>query len=209
MSDTQDLERFGGGAWGSRPPTSVWPPCPPPGPGWPGGLFRLNQCWDDVQQAKAFLARMMREIIAEDPSIIAVGQPIVGVTNGTDAPPGMVGQFIQTATLIGFPAAQGFQAFVSAGTLPAGDWDCWWYVGTTVPYYGTQIYLDPVPAGFAGDMDMVLYTPGVATPETFFLASPHVRALTSVASQLLFNVNISGGPLAGELELIFNARRRR
>lgn len=198
--------------WGSRPPTSVWPPCPPepcpPGP-WPAGLYRLNQCWDDVAKTKAFLAQMMREIIAEDPSIIAVGTPVVGVTDGTEAQPGMVGQFIQNSVNVNFVANTNLQAFVNVASLPPGDWDCWWNMGITAPIFGTQIYLDPVPAGFSGDMDMVLETPGQATPDTFFLASPHVRALTKVANPMVFSVAISPGPANGYLGLIFNARRRR
>lgn len=191
-----------------RPPTSVWPPCPPPGP-WPAGLYRFNECFDQVQQLEAFLSQVIRNMLAEDPSLIAVGQPIVGVTNGTDAQPGMVGEFKQMVANFSWTANANFSSLISPGSLPAGDWDCWWYFGVTAPVFGAQIYLNPVPPGFTGDMDQVLYTTGQATPETFFLNSPHVRALTSVTSQILLQTNISGGPSAGAGSIIFNARRNR
>ena len=207
MSETLP-EIFHGGSWGARPPTSVWPPCPPPGP-WPAGLYRLNECWDDVAKTKAFLAKIMKEIIAEDPSIIAVGTPVVGVTDGSDAVAGMVGQFIQTATTVGYTANTNQTSFLNAASLPAGDWDCWWYTNYDTGILGAQNFLSPIPPGFSGDMNMNFSQVGAATVDDFNLASPAVRGLISVATPMVFNITILPSTSNGTLTFVFNARRRR
>ena len=214
MSDARDLERFG---WGPRPPgpwrppTGVWPPCPPGPPGpWPGGLFRLEQCWDDVKATKDFLKRIIDELIAEDPSLIGLAQPIIGVTDGSDAQPGQVGEYVRFQAGVTVPAiSQTTQ--VTLGVLPPGDWDCWaWLTDFSVPVTTAQFYRAPPPPGFDDPLNSVTFTAGDAMVTT--LVSVTTRALTSAPSLINFTVttnNVTPGPADGGAVLVFQSRRRR
>lgn len=188
-----------------RPLTGVYPSCPPPCPPFSG----LEECYAQVKQAQDFLKQMLIDIINCDPSIIGRGTPIVGVTDGTDAQPGMVGEWVMYTASVPFTATAQTQV-VSMGSLSAGDWDCWAYAIPNVFTTDVLIILNPQPAGFTGNMWSKIASATILTGVS--IVTPQVRALTSVPSLIAFTVitNDSGdGPSAGTLTLEFMARRRR
>ena len=213
MSDARDLERFG---WGPRPPapgpwrppTGVWPPCPPgpPRPPWPPGL---EQCWDDVRATKAFFKKIIAELIAEDPSLIGLAQPIIGVTDGSDAQPGQVGEFVRMDQSFPFTAAPQSQV-ITMGVLSPGDWDVSAWLSVTTQVTGIQFLMTPVPAGFSDNLAQVLIAN--TDPEYYYPNSHLGRALTSIPSLIAFTVGTNScvtGPDAGTGYMTFAARRRR
>ena len=83
----------------------------PPGCCPPGGMDALMKCYCDIQAAMAFISKIMIDLINNDPAvaqamIAAIEKsgstlPLVGVTNGSDAQPGQVGEWVhlvQTAS---------------------------------------------------------------------------------------------------------------
>lgn len=217
----------------SPPPASppmVWPPSNPSGTvipfplPWgqtgccpPGGMDALMKCYCDIQQASAFIGQIMLDQIANNPAIIAAiiagieasgsSLPTVGVTNGTDAQPGQVGQWVSFMQSIGYPATNTIQP-LSMGVLNPGDWDVWGYA--TIPdntdVIGYALQLNPVPVGFSGDLYAINSTAGA--PEEVSLVTTTERALISVPTLVVFNVH-TNSTAAGTLSVWFNARRRR
>lgn len=189
--------------WG-RPPTGVWPPCPP-GPGM-SGLFRLEECWRDVKAAKEALKRIIADIIAEDPTIVA-GVGVAGVTDGSWAQPGQVGEVVQFITPVSYGEGTQTQN-VSAGILPPGDWDLYASAGFSTVLLGAQFVLNPVPAGF----DFALNAASQASlNEGIVLVSQLGLAHTSAPSLLAYAVttNVAAGTGAGTMTLFTVGRRRR
>jgi hypothetical protein len=193
-----------------RPITGTWPPCPPPCP--PAdcfsGLAHLEQCYADVKRAEALLKQMIKDIIACDPGIIGSGMPIIGVTDGSDAQPGQVGEFVRL--IIGnitIPAAYLVQN-VTLGVLSPGDWDCWCSCSFTSFISDARMSLNPVPTGFSDEM----YVGMATTLESFNLVGPTGRALISVPTlvNMQLTTNLAAeGPAATIGYMIFSARRRR
>lgn len=190
-----------------RPPTGTWPPCPPPpcGPDFFSGIFWLQQNYEDVKRAQAFLRQMLTDIIKEDPTILSGGAPLAGVTDGSDAQPGMVGEFLHFSAGFSYPAAVTTQ-MVSAGVLPPGDWDVWAWAGASVPTTGMNFHLSPVPPGFSGDLTSGFGLGGIA--EATAIVAPAVRALISVPTLLAFSLQVDP-TAAGTVGLEVSARRCR
>lgn len=193
-----------------RPVTGVWPPCPPapcpPANCW-DPVFALGQCWDDAAKAKAILKRIIADIIACDPSIIGRGTPIVGVTDGSDAQPGMVGEWIKLTNFLAIPVTPQSSTLI-LGTLPAGDWDCTayaWFDANVNDLYYEQV--TPLPPGWTDAITGVL---SVSNWER--VTANMSRALTSeptvVAFQIVSNQN-ANGTAASQINMVFQARRRR
>lgn len=193
-----------------RPVTGVYPPCPPmpcPPPDC-FGMSQLERCYDEVKRAQAFLTQMLKDIIACDPSILT-GLGIAGVTNGSEAQPGMVGEWIQFAQTVAYPVTANTSQSVSLGALPAGDWDVWAWAEFTSSMTGALFSLAPQPAGFSGNLPALVET---VAGDLAFLLSPVQRALTSVPSLIALTLvtNANGaGPAAGNCTLTFSARRMR
>lgn len=186
-----------------RPITGVYPPCPPPS--FPCG--DLERCYDEVKRAQDFLKQMLKDIIACDPSIIGRGTPIVGVTDGTPAQPGMVGEFLQFSNTLPYVVTSTQQSIVfSAGVLPPGDWNVWCWASPSNFITWVNWTLTPQPAGFSGD----LWT-GIGTgdlEEGVVFISSQVQALTSVPTLLAFTLNYYA-ITAGNINFVTMARRMR
>lgn len=195
------------GPWG-RPPAGAWPPCPPGPPGpWPRppGPWQLEQCWEDVRATKNFLRRMLADIIAEDPSLIGLSQPIIGVTDGTQPQPGQVGEYVQFDGTVPIAAGTSTQS-LSVGVLSAGDWDCWTWGYPSVGVDGLSWGLAPVPAGFNGNMLTAFW---LSIPEWAIISSYQTRALTTAQSLIAFSLTVTNAAAAGNFSVSFAARRRR
>lgn len=205
-----------------RPPSGTWPPGPWPGPGpfpppappfprppdffsW---FFWLNQNYEDAKQARVFFKRILADLLQDDPALLASAQAQIGVTDGSDAQPGMVGEFVMfTKSNIPIPAAYLVQQ-VTLGVLQPGDWDCWAHMTFSSFVADGRLALNPVPAGFSESM----YTGDTSNFEEFSLTTPAVRGLISQPVLINFQVTsnlVSSAPADTEAYLVFQARRRR
>lgn len=197
------------------------PPCPPPRPCPPpcppaSCVDQVEACYDMSQQLYALVKKVLADVIANEPGLLTP----MGVTDGSDVQPGQVGEFIQLEQSFAIPTTWNFQALVSLGELPAGDWDCQVSVtagGALVG--GLNYYLDPMPAGFSNNMgtELGMY---VSLAEAAMMQGgtngTSARALTSTGSAIYFFVQLNylGGngvinPQAGTGYITFTARRRR
>lgn len=215
----------------SPPPASppmVWPPSNPSGTvipfplPWgqtgccpPGGLDALMKCYCDIQQASAFIGQIMLDQINNNPAIIAAiiagieksgsNLPLLGVTNGSEAQPGQVGEFIKYEVTIAFPTGSASQP-ITMGVLPPGDWDVWSYANVDEGLTSIGWNTNPTPAGFA---DQLLAGLGITGTEWLaMVVSNTTQATTSVPSLIAFTV-LSTASTAGALGIVFCARRRR
>lgn len=198
------------------PQPGVWPMpsamagcCPP---------SNLMQCYCDIQNATAFITAIMLDAINTNPAvaeaIIAAIQksgsnlPLLGVTDGSNAQPGQVGEYVrfqQTVSILGTAQTQS----VTMGVLQPGDWDVWLFAGPQGWTADIQIYLDPLPAGFIdsgyailGDMGAVpIAAVGMTTRGSISVPTLMVMTLTTNNS----------GPGSGNSTCgcILTARRRR
>lgn len=190
-----------------RPLTGVYPSCPPP----PivDCMGSLAQCYADVKAAQAFLEQMLIDIINCNPDIIGRGTPIVGVTDGSNAQPGMVGEIITLTGVFPYNATQ-TQGPLSLGSLPAGDWDCWTYGYPSAWATDFEFALNPVPAGFENNL---WGKTTVQTPTVWIVPVVGIqgRASTTQPSLIAFTctANANGPGDAGTMAITFNARRRR
>lgn len=195
---------------------------PPWGPGCcpPGGMDALLQCYCDVQAATKFICSVMVTCIQTNPAVTAAiiaaieasgsSLPLIGVTNGSDAQPGQVGEWVQFSQNFNYTAAAQTQT-LTLGVLNPGDWDCWLYAsGFAGTYNDCNFELNPVPPGFAGDMgagNVSLSGPvSVTIPSTTVRAS--ITAPSLIAVQIQTNeFNQTSGASSGNMT--FRARRVR
>jgi hypothetical protein len=115
------------------PPTMPCPPppCPPPAGGYPppscdSWVSAMQTCWNSSEAFEDFITQVITDIFQDNPGIIPPATPagpIVGVTDGSDAAPGEVGEFITMQINGTVASAGGIQTF-PAMTLQPGDWNC-------------------------------------------------------------------------------------
>lgn len=124
--------------------------------------------------------------------------PIIGVTNGSNAAAGMVGQFITASGSSPGSATSPFSGNVCTITLPAGDWLVGGHIqalGTGVVYTSLTCVFSDVPGiGFPGSLALA----GFSTPAGFnmgFDTGPVRRNVTTSTSIILQvqAVTFSGG----------------
>lgn len=84
---------------------------------------------------------------------VGIHGPIIGVTDGSNAASGDVGEYIQltaTGNYGAYPSVTNI--VISMGVLGPGDWLCF-LTGAPQTDIGTwSFYLDPVPSGFSNGM---------------------------------------------------------
>lgn len=158
------------------------------------GLEALNKCYWEVQQAMQFLSAIMVDLMNNDPGVQAamiagitksgLPLPTTGVTNGTAATPGQVGEtVILTAPALPYSAVYSTQN-VSLGILQPGDWmlSMWLDTFTTAVTVATGVII-PLPAGFTpvtlGGQGPLQGTTVVSRP-----GQANISVATSVSAQV-------------------------
>lgn len=198
------------------PQPGVWPMpnamagcCPP---------SNLMQCYCDIQNATAFICAVMVDCINTNPAVAQAmidaiqksgsNLPLLGVTNGTPAQPGQVGEFIRMFQQAPY-VATGTQTTVTMGVLQPGDWLVWSLMGTSTLVTGTFMVLNPIPVGFADSLVQELA--GTAMGAATALVGGPTQALISVPTlvAIQINVNTGGSGAAGTANVFFNALRVR
>lgn len=208
------------------PPTT---PVPWPQPGmWPmpSGVAgccppsNLMQCYCDIQNATAFICAVMVDCINTNPAVTTAiidaiaksgsNLPLLGVTNGTPAQPGQVGELVVFASGDISATAGPQTQSITMGVLQPGDWDCWFFGNMLGEAHDLAFSLTPQPAGFQNNLNTVL---GVMSPELAETpVSTTTQALISVPTLIVIqaqtNIGAPGpGPFTFALDFI--ARRRR
>lgn len=206
----------------TTPPPTTWPcpPYPPPGcapPACPPSS--LMQCYCDVQSAMQFISTIMIDLINNNPdvtqAIIAAIEksgsalPLIGVTNGTPAQPGQVGEYVQILQQVPYTTAQGQVQSVTMGILQPGDWLTWCSMGTTTLTSGLFMQLNPQPVGFTGTFANEMAGTGMAAATA--LIGPPCQALISVPTLVVIQITTNLGAVgtAGTADIFFNALRVR
>ena len=188
----------------------------------PGDLTALNACYDDLANASDLISALMIDLINNNPNVAqaiidAINQTgntldINGVTNGTDANPGQVGELVRLVQPFNYPSTPTNGALVTMGFLPPGDWDCWGFATVNVNITSTQFTLVTTPPGFSDSLQTGQW---LAVSGGAVLLAPStntVRALTTAESLITYSVDVNNaglGPAAGTMTLRFMARRRR
>lgn len=191
----------------------------PPLPDWcqPSDMDALIKCYDNINQASAFLSALIIDLINNNPDvanamIAAINKtgnaiPALGTTNGTPAIAPQVGQYVQLSAQLPYTATV-TTANLSLGVLPAGDWDCWLWATFTSAITGAQYTLNPLPAGFAANPFASNFS--TTWPPNAILFSMQVEALTSVDELIVANTQVAAtSGQSGTMTVNFAARRRR
>lgn len=153
----------GSNVWpeGGYPPCPPsFPPCPPPGCG--SSIAKAESCYNQTQQLNSFLTQVVGDLLTSNPSLIAdaleanpdvlaeiiasspVSGPILGVTNGSVAQPGQVGEVAGLAATGSTPAATPPAPTVinlSVGVLQPGDWMLFGFVNLDESAAATGTYI--------------------------------------------------------------------
>lgn len=141
-----------------------------------------------------------------------INGPIIGVTGGTAARPGEVGEYLVGSSTVSFVLNAGTQSILAQPLIiPPGDWDvqATLYVQTTVTFDGISFFLNPLPAGFTNDLSSFI---GVLTnpPQlTGIIVSPRAQALVSIPTLMPFTINLFNTSGPGNIQLMATARRMR
>lgn len=192
------------GGWGWGPaPSPNWGHPPP----WFGGHHHGCCC-----------PRCMPQACVPCPPRPICG-PIIGVTDGSDAAPGMVGEFRQFEVDVPFAAYPVVtQTNVAVGVIQPGDWDL---TATLGPQGGSlravDFFLDPLPLGMLNEMRGVLWVSipggGNCTIHDSVVDGQTSRGTFAVPTLLAFSVGLSNDadPASGAsfVKLVVTARRAR
>lgn len=190
-------------------------PCPPEPPCCPPGWSEeAMACWRQMQELMAIIrATVAPDIERLERQIASLQQQVkvltFGVTDGSNALPGHVGEFVALqAPDINFPTATSTVSVV-AGTLAPGDWNVQAYAYINVGITGAQFYLSPQPPGISDSMGAVIALFG---HENVTLVGPLVRANIVAPTVLQFSCttnNDGPGPTPGIMSVRVAARRMR
>jgi hypothetical protein len=164
-----------------------------------GGLGGLMQCWQDIAQFQQFLQCMLSQ---------AGPIPLQGVTDGSDAKPGFIGEFMTVDTQVSIPATGQVTINISPIVISPGDWDISAFMAPSVPVNFMGFVLSPVPAGMSNKMQAQQGTAGV---DVATVASPVARGSFTVPTLLPFAVtfDMTTANVAGYAIFTVSARRRR
>jgi hypothetical protein len=164
------------------------------------------QCWQDIAQFQQFLMCMLSQLGP---------YPVQGVTDGSDAKPGNIGEYIMLSVAMPFAAnPANTQQVVSAGVLPPGDWQIYPALQLSTIVGSAQFWLTPQPAGVTNDMAGTAGTIGIAGSETAARVIGQIaRGSFTVPTLLAFTVHVdqstATGLAAGTATLDVEARRMR
>ena len=234
---------WNGQSWvwlGPHPDHPIWPPEPPRPPFCPprpdcappscfSKIAKAEACWDQSQELYEFLTKVISDIFANDPSIIpspppgSGSGPIIGVTDGSTAAPGEVGEVLILTTPGNFsvPVQGGavFQTVVSGLTLSPGDWDVQAYCNISGVIMGGIMQLSPAPPEANGNnmfAFLVSYTQiaegDVGAEQGLTLVSMVTPMSVAQPTLLPFSIIIVPGavtPQTGTYTLTVVARRMR
>jgi|SRR5215472_5404964 len=197
---------------------------------WPGPMFQpkswpqppscfsqlasLNACYDSIQMMEQILSKVITDLVTNDPAVQqaiveAIAKsgsnvPLIGVTNGSSAQPGQVGEVLTGTANMSLVA--GNQTLnVAPMTLPPGDWDVQAYAEIAVLCDGASFVTTFTPV--VGQLGGWLFTS--TTYSGIEVVSPVAQVSIAVPTLLTFAVTVNAVTAAGNGTLNVLARRRR
>jgi hypothetical protein len=142
---------------------------------------------------------------------VGPAQPM-GVTDGSSAAAGRVGEFLTTTAAVPFAASPTITNTVASTlVVPPGDWNLWASAEYTTAIGFLGFSLSAPPTGVSGDIRGQVGTSGPTVSYSGVMGSM-VRGSFTAASLLSFNVHVdqtTAGLLAGTVSLTVCARRMR
>lgn len=181
------------------------PGCPPPPP-----LSAAMQA-QQAQTLTTLIAQAVQNYFVQNPVPPA---PRLGVTDGSVAAPGEIGEFITGSDILSYPInTTGVTiGMLSPLVVPPGDWDLIANLETsTNTGTGAYFMVSPIPAGLSNNM-VGWYGIGGTGPSTIafqVMTGLPARGSFAVATALPFTVGIGTPPAAGTATLLVAGRRRR
>ena len=183
----------------------------------PPGMGGLQRCYDDLNNASAFLAQIFIDQLNNNPAVaqamiealtrFGYALPLLGTTNGTPAVSPQVGQYIQLSAELPYTATP-TAGMLSLGMLPPGDWLCWLWATFTSITSGAFYSLNPLPAGFAANP--YASTNAATLPPQVILSTMTVEALTSADSLIVADTQVvASSGQSGTMTVNFAAKRTR
>ena len=135
--------------------------------------------------------------------------PIIGVTDGSKAAPGEVGELIIGTANTAYPASSlNWNATLSPLVVPPGDWLLTSSMGFSTMIQGAYFYLSPLPPGISNNMSGQAYTANTTAAE-FTLIGTVASLSVSVPTLLPFFVNLDTLTNAGTAYIQVEGRRMR
>ena len=211
--------------WGAHPEHPIWPPqgtCGPQPPSCFSQIAKADACWDQSQALYNLVSKVVMDIFQTNPGIIPSpppsqgSGPILGVTDGSNAQPGQVGEFVTGTASLAYAANPAITQNVnSLIVLQPGDWDVRAFGQTSSAFGVAQFYLSPVPAGLSNEMNAVVFEStavgGVLSWDTLVSATARasVKVPTLLAFAMAVNQSIASGLPAGTFTMWVEARRVR
>lgn len=190
-----------------RPPMPCPPQWQPDDCGCGDGWGNIQQCWNEIEQLKLLLS----EVISSMGPI-----PLTGVTDGSNAKPGEVGEFFHAEANVAYGAYPAVtNTTVSVTVVPPGDWDLWASFNTQGGVGLILVNLAPAPSGISNQMIGfgTFGTVGAMSYEGAVLINMSARGNFTVPTLLPFSVHIDNsqdtGLLAGSGIMMVEGRRRR
>lgn len=150
------------------------------------------------------------------PSPAPIQAPIIGVTDGSRAAPGIVGEYIRSQIDIPITAGTVNNSVVSPLVVQPGDWNLWASMWFSVLVGPVSFILSPPPTGTSNAMGAwagSIASAGTGSVlEAIILNGQMTAASFSVPSVLPFNVRIDqslGSLTAGTATFLVEGRRMR
>jgi hypothetical protein len=161
------------------------------------------QCWQDIAQFQQFLQCMLTQM-----------GPIAlqGVTDGSVAKAGVIGEFVQASLLVPYAAYPTVTNTVaSIAVLQPGDWDTRISCAVSTAIGGLSFNLSPQPPGLSNDM--VGLTGVSGSTENPIVIGQTASGSFSVPTLFAWHVSVDQSStstlLAGNANMMFEARRVR
>jgi hypothetical protein len=168
------------------------------------------QCWQDIAQFQQFLLCMLSNMGPV---------PLQGVTDGSDAKAGYIGEFMTATVTTPWSIANGVSQTQNISTIvmSPGDWDMFSRLDIAFPFTNTLFNCSPVPAGMTGDLSGAVGATGMGgvTPiqETYLIMSGMVSRLNCTVPTLIpmsISIgNVTGAAVSGNTILSVYGRRAR
>lgn len=161
------------------------------GPGNITSWGQLQQCWNDTRQFKSFIRTVVESVLDD----IGVGG--AGITDGSQAGPGMIGEEVTTGAITTTAAGPATQySLLGSLSLPPGDWIVFGnlYWGSDIPDLQGQWFMITDSGLPMASTDNARPADGVA----WFGGSTYANAGGSVGPIRIVNAKPASVDLRGE-----------
>jgi hypothetical protein len=168
------------------------------------------QCWQDIAQFQQFLQCMLSQMGPV---------PLQGVTDGSSAKAGYIGEFLTATITTPWSIASGANQTQNVSTIvmPPGDWDLSCRLAVTFPFTNTLFNCTPLPAGMTGDLSGAVGATGMGAispiQETYLIMPGMTSRLSNTVPTLIpmsiIIDNATGAAVSGNTLMTVSGRRAR